>query len=471
MRLTTIATTAASIAAVVAQDTSPSGPTMTGTAPDCNSWYTVKSGDTCPSVEEKFGITADQFFKWNPAVSRDCVNNFWVGESYCVGVGKPIKTSSTSSQVSSSTSTKTTSTKTTSTTSDAGDGKPYSTRFPVTSRNITTPTSPTAWPPTKTQPGEPDSCTNWHFVVPGDTCQRIVNRYGNTLNMRDFLAWNPALKSDCSALFIGYYVCIAIKPTTTSSFDWFNAPNTTIPSPTSWTPSVPPTINSTFTASPQQSGIPSSCQSFYKAEAGDTCNTVLKAYPYITEELFYKWNPALDGNCQGLWANYWYCVANYDPADLPQPPSQSTPGTPVGDNTVSGCKAWYQTTGGDDCDIIAQAFGSFSTSDFISWNPSVGSKCDDIKDNTYYCVGVAKTPTTRTSSVPATTTQDALPTQSGVASNCNKYWFVGESDTCRQITTASNILLGNFIRWNPAVNDGGSCKLTPDVNVCVGVKA
>lgn len=81
------------------------------------------------------------------------------------------------------------------------------------------------------------------------------------------LSWNPALKSDCSALFIGYYVCIAIKPTTTSSFDWYNSANTTIPSPTSWTPSVPPAINSTFTASPQQSGIPSSCRSFYKAEA------------------------------------------------------------------------------------------------------------------------------------------------------------------------------------------------------------
>lgn len=106
---------------------------------------------------------------------------------------------------------------------------------------------------------------------------------------------------------------------------------------------------------------------------------MLKAYPYITLELFYKWNPALEGNCEGLWANYWYCVANYDQANLPQPPSQPTPGTPVGDGTVSGCKAWYQTTGGDDCDIISQAFGSFSTSDFISWNPSVGSRCDGIK--------------------------------------------------------------------------------------------
>lgn len=125
------------------------------------------------------------------------------------------------------------------------------------------------------------------------------------------LTWNPALQSDCSALFIGYYVCIAIKSTTSSSFDWYNTPNTIVPSPTAWTPSVPPSINSTFTASPQQSGIPSSC---------------------------------------------------------------------------------------------------------------------------------------------------------------NEYWLVGNSDTCRQITSASNIILEDFLKWNPAVNDGGSCKLTPDVNVCVGVK-
>lgn len=183
MRLISITAAAATIAAAVAQETSPSGPTMTGTAPNCVSWYTVKSGDTCPSVQEKFNITAEQFFKWNPAVSRDCTQNFWVGESYCVWIGKPVKTTSTTG----STSTKITTTSSTlsSSTSASDDGKPYSTRFPITSKNITTPTSPTAWPPTKTQAGEPSSCMDWHFVVPGDTCQRIVNRYGNTLSMKD----------------------------------------------------------------------------------------------------------------------------------------------------------------------------------------------------------------------------------------------------------------------------------------------
>lgn len=106
---------------------------------------------------------------------------------------------------------------------------------------------------------------------------------------------------------------------------------------------------------------------------------MLKAYPYITKELFFQWNPALNGDCNGLWENYWYCVANYKQTDLPQPPSQDKPGTPTGDGTISGCKSWYKTTGGDTCDVIVQAFGSFSTSDFVSWNPSVGSTCSDIK--------------------------------------------------------------------------------------------
>jgi hypothetical protein len=34
------------------------------------------------------GITLDQFYSWNPAVSKDCVTNFWLGQAYCVGVSK-----------------------------------------------------------------------------------------------------------------------------------------------------------------------------------------------------------------------------------------------------------------------------------------------------------------------------------------------------------------------------------------------
>lgn len=47
------------------------------------------------------------------------------------------------------------------------------------------------------------------------------------------------------------------------------------------------------------------------AVISDTCKNVFQAYPYLAEELFYKWNPAFEGNCEGLWADYWYCIANY----------------------------------------------------------------------------------------------------------------------------------------------------------------
>jgi LysM repeat protein len=60
------------------------GPTQKGIAANCDKWHTVKEGDDCKSIEKKYKITADQFFKWNPAVSKDCVKNFWVKYSYCV---------------------------------------------------------------------------------------------------------------------------------------------------------------------------------------------------------------------------------------------------------------------------------------------------------------------------------------------------------------------------------------------------
>jgi hypothetical protein len=60
------------------------GPTMAGIAANCNKWHTVGDGDSCWSIEQKYQITADRFFKWNPAVSTDCVTNFWPKYSYCV---------------------------------------------------------------------------------------------------------------------------------------------------------------------------------------------------------------------------------------------------------------------------------------------------------------------------------------------------------------------------------------------------
>lgn len=49
----------------------------------CAKWYTIISGDGCSSVEQKFGLSATQFFALNPEVKTDCTN-LGLGEAYCV---------------------------------------------------------------------------------------------------------------------------------------------------------------------------------------------------------------------------------------------------------------------------------------------------------------------------------------------------------------------------------------------------
>ncbi|KAJ5996482.1 hypothetical protein N7522_008142 [Penicillium canescens] len=52
----------------------------------CNKWSLVTDGLTCTALASQAGITLKQFLAWNPAVSSDCVTNYWLGEAYCVGV-------------------------------------------------------------------------------------------------------------------------------------------------------------------------------------------------------------------------------------------------------------------------------------------------------------------------------------------------------------------------------------------------
>ncbi|OBT52723.1 hypothetical protein VE04_06577 [Pseudogymnoascus sp. 24MN13] len=49
----------------------------------CGQWYSVQQGDYCNLVAIKFGITLPDFFFLNPAVNTNCTNLFAL-ESYCV---------------------------------------------------------------------------------------------------------------------------------------------------------------------------------------------------------------------------------------------------------------------------------------------------------------------------------------------------------------------------------------------------
>lgn len=176
-----------------AQDTSPGAPTLPGIAKNCNSWHTVAADDSCYRIETDNGISHEDFIKWNPDVSDDCLTNYWGGYAYCVGVGADTGTSSKSTSSEGSTSSKPTSTEgstssgisitssqsgiTTSrniSTSTVIANSTYSVREPITTWNLTTTTVETTYPPQKTQAGQPSYCDNWYYVDIGDTCDIIV---------------------------------------------------------------------------------------------------------------------------------------------------------------------------------------------------------------------------------------------------------------------------------------------------------
>lgn len=89
--------------------------------------------------------------------------------------------------------------------------------------------------------------------------------------------------------------------------------------------------------------------------------------------------------------------------------------------------------------------------EFIQWNPAVGSGCNKLLSDYFYCVGVLGTPTTK----PPTT--GPSPTQPGIAANCKTFYKVESADTCQSIVDKYGMLtLDDFVTWSPAV--GSTCR-------------
>ncbi len=153
-----------------------------------NKWYDVVSGDTCASVTAAFSITLAQFLSWNPAVSSDCSQNFWIGDSYCVGV------SASTSKPASTTSRLSTSSSRTSAAGSTTTGKP-------TTAKETAPDKPTL-------SGIPCQCNLYYDVIAGDSCSVVESKFG--ISHAQFLAWNPSVSEDCTTNFLlsGFSYCV-----------------------------------------------------------------------------------------------------------------------------------------------------------------------------------------------------------------------------------------------------------------------
>ncbi|KAF2634390.1 LysM domain-containing protein [Massarina eburnea CBS 473.64] len=171
------------------------------------------------------------------------------------------------------------------------------------------------------------------------------------------------------------------------------------------------------------------------------------------------------------------------------------PGTPAPGATQE-CSDWVQQSYGLTCAIIEKFYGMTEVQ-FQAWNPStaqLGSGCNLIQ-GLYYCVQVnyksssflstsqpttlTRLPTVTTSptitepstTIPSSTGNSVAtptPTQTGMVSNCNKFYLVVSGDGCYDIAATYGISLDNFYAWNPAVGD--SCgSLWPNYYVCVGI--
>jgi LysM repeat protein len=66
---TSTSPTTATPTSIITTTTSAPYPTQTGIVSDCNNYYLVSSGDTCESIESKFGIFPSEFEAWNPAIN------------------------------------------------------------------------------------------------------------------------------------------------------------------------------------------------------------------------------------------------------------------------------------------------------------------------------------------------------------------------------------------------------------------
>lgn len=98
-------------------------------------------------------VTQEKFFSWNPYLHGNC-DGLWEGYYYCVMAFE-------------------------------ADDLP----MPAT---VTTQPAPV-------QTGIRADCKAWYMMTGSDTCELIASIFG-TFSAADFIAWNPAVKKDCSGL-------------------------------------------------------------------------------------------------------------------------------------------------------------------------------------------------------------------------------------------------------------------------------
>ncbi|KAF3902529.1 hypothetical protein ABW21_db0204955 [Orbilia brochopaga] len=239
--------------------------------------------------------------------------------------------------------------------------------------------------PTPIQSGQASGCIGWRYIQSEDTCDNLVTRFASiNLTKANLLAWNPALKSDCSGLTLKTYVCVQRS--------------TIVPSTTTRTTTTS-TVALVSTPSPIQSGQVSGCIGWRYVASTDTCDNIVSRFATapvsLTKSNLLAWNPALKSNCSGLTAKTFVCVqrgASPPPTTSKTTTTTSTVPTPspVQSGQASGCIGWRYVQSGDTCDNIVTRFLAapvgLTKANLLAWNPALRSDCSGLTLKTFVCV-------------------------------------------------------------------------------------
>ncbi|KAF5536947.1 Autolysin [Fusarium napiforme] len=217
--------------------------------------------------------------------------------------------------------------------------------------------------PEPQQPGIVSNCKSYYLVQKGETCSSVAAK--NKISLSDFQKWNPKTGTDCNALLANAYACVSVTETKGS------------------TPAKK--------YSPTQAGIAKNCAKYALVGKATTCKTI-ETQNKLSFANFYKWNPAVGRHCQGLKKGYYVCVG-VEQAVAPTPTTpENVKGnkapSPVQKGINKSCNEYHRVSKGDTCYAVAQEF-KIDLDEFYKWNPAVGSKCENLWANYYYCVSVA----------------------------------------------------------------------------------
>jgi LysM repeat protein len=217
------------------------------------------------------------------------------------------------------------------------------------------------------------NCNKFYLVQPNDSCYDIAAT--SNIALPDFYSWNPALNGDCSGLYPDYYVCVGLVSSSMT---------------TTTTTTTTGTGGAVVTPTPTQAGMVSDCTKFYLVQSGDGCYDIASAEGVALSDL-YAWNPALNGDCSGLWPDYYICVGRGDATATTTTTTTTTTvittPTPTQTGMISGCKTFHLVQSGDGCYDIATKYG-ITLDQFYQYNPAVGNDCSGLWPDYYVCVGV-----------------------------------------------------------------------------------